>query len=262
MGLGSIDKYSKEANGFKVEESSRWAKRFKEANRRLESLKDEIAERKISDLDLYLQKKNSELEVSKLTMKTVHANKINSVYQIEMENWYKIVSKASEIIQGNFLLLRSTGELDSEMLEKLQTLAKLLQGQRNVKFADDDQSVLEADGGASGINVEHPERETLQNIMNLTDFSPNDSPVSNKKRNIEEDCNNDLLSSLKKQKSSAEDPFIRPKALKSINFDQQITNNSNGTSGTSDMNITFNLAGASGSKATSVASSSSLSRRN
>lgn len=233
----------------KTEESSQWEKRFKEAYRCLKNLKHEIAEKKlIVVLDIYLQKKNADLEISKLLVKIAHVNKINSVYQAEVENLYKIVLKASEVVQENFLLLRSTGELDSEMLDKLQILGKLLQGQRSVKFA-----FVPVDASA-GLNPDPTEITPLQNMMNLSDWSEADdatlSPLSSKKRNNDDDKEEMKTTDSKRAKHSTETgeySFLRPKAVKSINFDQ-VTSMSKNASGMGALNVTFDLAGAEASK--------------
>lgn len=249
----SIDKYSKEVLRIKTEESSRWAKRFKESNRCLENLKEEIAEKNLSvALDIYLQKKNGDLEISKLMMKMAHVSKINNVYQTELENWCKIVLKASEIIQENFLILRSVGELDSEMQEKLQMLGKLLQGQRNVKFADDEQIISGPILASTGSNSDVHEIAGLQNMMNLTDCSGGDdvmiSPLSAKKRINNNEMDESEGNSKKAKNSAADDyPFIKPKALKSINFDQPVSIPKIAIEKVTDMNTTFDLAGPGGS---------------
>ena len=184
----------------------------------------------LNALEVYLQKKSADLENSKLQMKTAHVNKINSVYQNETENWNKVMIESAGIIQQNFLLLRSMGELDNSMLDKLQHLLKLLQGERSVKFAEVTDSL------------------NIHNIMNLTDCGNEEvqqSPVSSKKR-LNDD--NDLENESKKSKNlevCEEFQFLRPKALKSINFDSAPAPNVE-----TGMNITFdlNVAGPSGSK--------------
>lgn len=179
----------------------------------------------------YLEKKQADLEISKLQLKEAHVNKLNQIYQVETENWSKIVMAASEIIQDNFLLLRSLGEIDKDTLEKLQLLAKMLQGQRNVKFADDGPMVVVTE------IIDSPEL----NIMNLSDCSSDDTaqtPVSAKKRFIDDELENGS----KKLKSSSEDfQFVRPKAMKSIDFN---TASSSRTVNANDLNITFDLNGA------------------
>lgn len=216
----------------------RWGKRFKDANRCLDILKDEIAEQSLNSvLDEYLQKKNTELENSKLVMKSAHINKINTVYQMEMDNWNKISLKASEIVQDNFLLLRSMGELDNEMLEKLQSLVKLLQGQRNVKFAEDEPTT-NSNPDATGCLSYH--------ISDLSDYASDEvvqSPLSVKKRcNEESELENE--SKKTKNSSTSDFQFLRPKALKSINFGSLSTMPTPMNTEPSDdhnLNITFDL---------------------
>lgn len=184
----------------------------------------------LNALEVYLQKKSADLENSKLQMKTAHVNKINSVYQNETENWNKVMVEAAGIIQQNFLLLRSMGELDNSMLDKLQHLGKLLQGERSVKFAEATDSL------------------NINNIMNLTDCGNEEvqqSPMSAKKRLNDDD---ELENESKKSKNlevSEDFQFLRPKALKSINFGNAPVPNVD-----TEMNVTFdlNVAGPSGSK--------------
>lgn len=235
----SIEKYSKEASRIRNEDSSRWIKRFKEAGRDLDILKREIAEQGMSTaLDVYLQKKTVELENAKLHLKTVHVHKINSVYQNELDNWNKVVIQAAEIIQQNFLLLRSMGELDNGMLDKLQRLGKLLQGERSVKFVE-----MDAPNSAEANDCLN-----IQNIMHLTDYMHDEShhsPISAKKRlNEDEKLENEAKKS-KNEVSGENFQFLRPKALKSINFGSAPLVNTD-----HDMNVTFDLnaPGPSGSK--------------
>ena len=189
-------------------------------------------------------------------MKTAHVNKINNVYQTEIENLSKIVLKASEIIQQNFLLLRSTDMLDKEMLENLQILGKLLHGQRNVKFADDEHLDTETANILNEISPDAPEGINMHIMMDLTDCLEGDgimpSPPSNKKRsNDEVDDAYELENGTKKIKSLSalgEFPFLRPKALKSIKFDQPTSKTSIASEMNTDMNVTFDLAGTAVSK--------------
>lgn len=202
----------------------------------MDNLKREIADQGMSGaLDIYLQKKTADLENSKLLMKTAHVNKINNVYQNEMENTNKVVMKAAEILQHDFLLLRSMGELDNGMIEQLQGLGKLLQGERSVKFAESEVPTA----------PEATECLTFHNIMNLTDCASDEvhqSPMSAKKRLNSDDDDFENESKKSKNLAAGEDfQFLRPKALKSINF---------GASSSSDMNVTYdmNVAGPSGTK--------------
>lgn len=237
----SIDKYGKEAARIKNEDMTRWVKRFKEANKALDHLKKEIEGHDLAPaLELYVQKKNVDMDNSKMMMKNGHVNKINSVYQLEMENWNRIVVKASQIIQENYLLLRATGSLDNDMLEKLQTLVRLLQGQRQVKFADDE--TASSNENHSQLS-DGSECTTFQNILNLTDYADNfhSSPSSASKKRvidgIEEIDTYGIEPKRSKNSTMADFAFVRPKALKSINFNAPPSNSEeNG-----DLNVTFDL---------------------
>ncbi|CRK99415.1 CLUMA_CG012568, isoform A [Clunio marinus] len=230
----SIDKYNKEVSRIRHEDSSIWSLRFKEANRSLENLKLEV-NNLISNqsLGFYLKAKETELENSKLQLKVSHVNKMNSIYQLEMENWNKVVFQAAEIIQENFLLLRSMGELDNAMLERLQAVGKLLQGQRSVKFSDDE--------AMNSTNQESTETNLLLLNSHITyladlDYVAN-SPMSGKKRgheDFEKEC------ATKKVKSSEDFVFIKPKALKSINFDSTSLLKAE-VADKRDLNTTFDL---------------------
>lgn len=235
----SIDKYGKQAARIKTVDMSRWVKRFKEANRGLDSLKKEIKELSMDEsLDMYLQKKNTDLEISKTIMKANHVNKINIMYQAEMDNLKKVMLLSSEIMQENYLLMRASGELDKPMKEKLHLLVKLLQGQRNVTFADDDTAtnttvVITEEESSSSSSPEHEDNNdciTFQNIMNLSDYSDDiHSPsglYSKKRTNNVAAVEDDEIVGIETKKSKnnantetmAEFTFVRPKAMKGINF--------------------------------------------
>lgn len=233
----SIDKYAKQAARIKNDDMSRWVKRFKEANRGLDSLKKEVKDQNMEDsLNLYMQKKNTELEISKTIMKANHVNKINNMYQAEMDNLKKVMVMSSEIMQDNYLLMRASGELDKSMKEKLHLLVKLLQGQRNVKFADDETAtnstfVSTEESPSPSSSPEHQDNNdciTFQNIMNLSDYA-DDMPCSSgllKRANnvIDEEDDEIVAIETKKSKNSssaeamADFTFVRPKAMKAINF--------------------------------------------
>lgn len=232
----SIDKYKKEVSRIRTEESSRWAKRFKEAKGALDSLKEEILEKGMqADLEHYIQQKDVELENSKLLLKTMHVDKVNNVYQMELENSNKSLLIAIEIVQGNYLLLRSMGELDNSMEEKLQGLLKALQGQRNVKFAEEETADV------AQASSTHPESvDPLHQIVEPIDLSDDESSVSATKRRPSND--DDLQNDSKKSKNSLaprdDFQFLRPKAVKSINFDAV---KAGGSLSNHDLNTTFDL---------------------
>lgn len=232
----SIEKYSKEASRIKHDELARWSKRFKDSHKACHMLRGEILadDSLTSSLLAYLEKKRTEVEISKVKLKSAHVNKINAVYQLEVANFNNIILEAAELLQENYLVLRSCGALDNKMTEKLNHLEKLMQGQRNVKFTDNEEPAV--------ANSEAAEAQ-LGQYLNLTDFD-HDAMAANaqRKRINEEDENDSMLETdLKKSKnSSARDDFqfARPSAMKSINF---------GTSSMStnhNMNQTFEMEGA------------------
>lgn len=210
----------------KTDDQVRWVKRFKEAHRALESLKKDVGE--MPTIKIYLQKKDTELENAKLQMKAAHVNKINQVYQVEMENWHKILLSSMEIIQDNFLILRSLDEVDPSLADKLASLAKLLTGQRTVKFAED------------GAEANPDVCLTVNNLLDTSDENPALSPQQLKKRSNDE-C--ELENDPKKSKNSSaieNFQFLQPKAMKSINFDA-VASTSNSLTQDTDMNVTFEM---------------------
>lgn len=239
----SIDKYSKEITRIRNDDQIRWTKRFKDASRAVDSLKREIDEQDLSSiLEIFLNKKATDIENSKLLMKSAHVNKINSAFQIELERWNEIAMKSSEILQDNFLVLRSLGELDNGMIGKMQTLSKMLSGQRNVKFAEEEEFAAPLT-----LNPEETENLALKNILDLSDDLLQ-SPVSVKKRTRDD---NEIESESKKSKNSEAFQFLRPKALKSINFDGATTSGEDPKIDR-DLNITFDLEDVKSSKALPV----------
>ena len=193
--------------------------------RALECLRTEIREANLyNELETYLEKKHAEAENAKLIMKIEHMNKVNNEYKVETENLTNIVTKACEVIQENYLLLRSMGELDNATLDKFQKIMKLLQGQRSVKFAEDD------------ITLNHISTEdnlTFQHLdlshCNEENHLQSPSVMSRKRVNGGDEVE---LGDFETKKSKNDDLFVKPKALKSINFDIVKP---------SDMNSTFDV---------------------
>ena len=189
-------------------------------------------------LRIYMQKKDSDLENSKLAMKTSHVNKINGIYQVETDSLHKIILKGMEIVKENNLLLRSYEAVDKNLAEKYKVLNRLLNNQRHVKFADEESYAM------SSNEVESPDGLAYGNIMNLTDYSQDevtDSPVqAAKKRGINED---DFDNDLKKSKNSVaplEDfQFSQPKSVKNLNFGSVHSSDVDSDLG---LNTTYDLA--------------------
>lgn len=223
----SIEKFTKEVTRIKEEDEMRWSQRLKESIRSLELLKKEIADQGLSEeLRDYMGKMEVEVDNAKLLMKMDHSKRILDVMQQETENYTKCLQMAAEIIQDNYLLLRSTGELDNSMIEKLQALGKLLQGQRSVKFLADEPQLA-----TRHIN---PACMTLlsDDILHIS------SPA--RKRGFE--CDNADGDSKKAKGSNEDFLFLRPTALKSINFESiSSMKAASGFTEENGLNETFNL---------------------
>lgn len=183
------------------------------------------------DLEEYLKNKEQEVENDKLQLKLDHMSKINNEYKIESEISSNIMINACEIIQEDFLLIRSLGELDNGTLDKYQKLVKMLQGQRSVKFADDENNVT------TNITDENftflPLNTTAEDDHNLLE-SP--TMATKKRQNTSELADDDAT---KKPKNDF--AFVRPKAMKSINFEKLTQPVLQPQSEKFDMNATFNL---------------------
>ncbi|XP_070498276.1 kinesin-like protein KIF18A [Chironomus tepperi] len=245
----TIDKFSKEISR-KNEDLAKWTKRFSDIMRGLECLKAEIREANLyNELETYLEKKHAEAENAKLVMKIDHMNKVNNEYKVETENLTNIVTKACEVIQENYLLLRSMGELDNATLDKFQKIVKLLQGQRSVKFAEDD-ITLNHIGTEDNLTFQHLD---LSHCNENHLQSP--SVMSRKRMNGEEV---EVEDDFETKKLKNDDYFVKPKALKAINFGN---NNSNDMNATFDMDIQplKNLPGPSRNRVPMTSSSTSAS---
>jgi hypothetical protein len=192
----------------------------------LDNLKNEIKNAGLEQqLTIYMQKKEAEVENDKLMLKIEHMNKINHEYKIETEIMSNITVNACDVIQDDYLLLRSLKELDNDTLGKYQKLVKMLQGQRSVKFADDEinltTNITEEKFSFLPLNA-------AENGDGDNDHHCLESPTMvSRKRAVDSDNNNDHVIDSKKSKNDF--AFAQPKALKSIDF------------GANDMNATFNL---------------------
>lgn len=193
----------------------------------MDNLKNEIKDAGWErQLAVYLQKKEAEVENDKLCLKIEHMNKINNEYKIETEIMSNITANACEVIQDNYLLLRSLKELDNDTLDKYQKLVKMLQGQRSVKFADDENNlttnITDEKFSFLPLNTEF----STENNECGDDHHFLESPTMvSRKRVIDSNVNDNNDS----KKSKNDFTFVPPKALKSINFESL------------DPNATFNL---------------------
>lgn len=185
-------------------------------------MKSEIKEANMEGLlNSYIERKEAEDENNKLQMKIMHVNKFNSEYHTETDLMMSIITKACEVIQDNYLLLRSLKELDNETLGNFQKLVKMLQGQRSVKFAEDDITMT---NNQENYDLSFQPLDFVNDVMLLK------SPVSVTKKRI----NGNDADDNQAKKSKNDFNFARPKAMKSISFDTQ-PQTSHG------MNATFNL---------------------
>lgn len=184
----------------------------------IESLRREINEKNSSALSDYLRLKDIELENLKLNVKIAHVNKVNGICQHENDGWLKIASQSSTIIQENYLLLRSSGDLDNGMKDKLTNLLKLIQGERNVKFLDETS----------------PPVDIFE--LNLCDWREDMGKTPQSARKRANDLSESVESEAKKSKrSSSSNQFLRPKAVKAINFAATKSENE----AAHDLNVTF-----------------------
>lgn len=147
--------------------------------------------------------KDTEMENLKLKMKNEHLNKVNGLCQTENGCLNKIIIQSSTIIQENYLILRSSGDLDNAMKDKLTSLLKMIQGERNVKFFDEN-----ATSEMFELNIgEWKEQNDVGR-----------SPMSAKKRAMEDSNENHDKDAKKSKRAVESHEFLRPKAVKSINF--------------------------------------------
>ncbi|EDS43321.1 kinesin heavy chain [Culex quinquefasciatus] len=190
----SIDRYGKQVARQK-EEMNRWAKRYRDALRSVEALRSESH------------------------LKKSHMMKINIIYIDENRQCEKIMQLSAEIIQQNYLLLRSMGRLDNVMLEKMERLVKLDHCQRGVKFTDDDdQGELMKE-----VNITDTSIEEITNLSDCYDGGADDMEMDcGVKRLKDDDGESEPEHDFKKHKYEANmAEFKKPKALRPLNFKPQ-----------------------------------------
>ncbi|XP_058462733.1 kinesin-like protein KIF18A [Malaya genurostris] len=214
----SIERYGKQVARQK-DELNRWAKRYKEALKSLESLRIEVRSSELSDiLQYYITAKHHELDAAKSYLKKSHVMKINLIYIDENRQWEKITRLSGDIIQQNYLLLRSMDRLDNVSLEKMEKLVRLDHCQRGVKFSDDDdQGELFKEANITDTNID--------DIANLSDYADGyedeETDLGVKRLKTEEDpMDNETVSkNLKNEVNLVE--FKKPRALHPLNFKAQ-----------------------------------------
>lgn len=198
----------------------------------IEGLRREVNEKNLPALSDYLRLKDIELENLKLNVKISHVNKVNGICQHENDGWIKIAAQASTIIQENYLLLRSSGDLDNGMKDKLTQLLKMIQGERNVKFLDESSS---------------PPVDIFE--LNLCDWRDDMGKTPQSQRKRANDLSDSVESSSKKSKrSSSSNQFLRPKAVKSINFAGALQPPTSDVNAQHDLNVTFDAGSSTSTK--------------
>uniref|UniRef100_A0A182PIW1 Kinesin motor domain-containing protein n=1 Tax=Anopheles epiroticus TaxID=199890 RepID=A0A182PIW1_9DIPT len=134
----SIDRCSKQVASQQADKS-RWQERFRHALRNRNVLREEILQSELAIvLKGYLKGKDAEIETAKSTLCKEHVLQMSFTYYQENKLLQNIMMLSGDIIQQNYLLLRSMDRLDNVMLDKLKRLVKLNQRQRGVTFFDDD----------------------------------------------------------------------------------------------------------------------------
>ncbi|XP_053674784.1 kinesin-like protein KIF18A [Anopheles nili] len=159
----SIDRCGKQVANQQVDKS-RWLERYRQAQRSRNAIREEVLQTELATiLKGYLSGKDAEIDAVKSSLWKDHVLQISFTYDQENKLWQKIMLLSGDIIQQNYLLLRSMDRLDNVTLDKLRRLVKLNQRQRGVTFFDDEcqQERDEADLG----------RSTIDDIANLSDCS-------------------------------------------------------------------------------------------
>lgn len=214
----SIDRYNKQVSRQK-DEMNRWAKRYKDALKSLEILREEVRSSDLAILlEFYVRSKDYELESNKSHYKKNHVMKINMIYSDENKQLEKITTLSAEIVQQDYLLLRSLNRLDNVTLEKMEQMARLDIYTRGVRFTDDGEHCELM----KEVNITDT---SIEEITNLSDCAEN--PVM--EVDMETDCGvkrlneDDGSESESEHKKAKEDhnkqlEFKRPKALRPLNL--------------------------------------------
>uniref|UniRef100_A0A182QTQ7 Kinesin motor domain-containing protein n=1 Tax=Anopheles farauti TaxID=69004 RepID=A0A182QTQ7_9DIPT len=157
----SIDRCSKQVTNQQADKS-RWQERYRQSLRIRNALREEVMQTELATvLKNYLGGKDAEIEAIRSTVWKEHVLQVSFMYDQENKLWQNIMLLSGDIIQQNYLLLRSMDRLDNVTLEKLKRLVKLNQRQRGVTFVDDEQN-------RSDIELSS---DSIDDIANLSDCS-------------------------------------------------------------------------------------------
>uniref|UniRef100_A0AAG5DAE3 Kinesin motor domain-containing protein n=1 Tax=Anopheles atroparvus TaxID=41427 RepID=A0AAG5DAE3_ANOAO len=134
----SIDRCGKQVAS-QQGEKNRWLERLQQAQRNRNTIRQEALQSDLSSvLKGYLSGKDAEIAAAKAALSKDHVLQISFTYSQENKLWHNIMELSGEIIQNNYLLLRSMDRVDNVVLEKLKRLVKLNHRQRGVTFVDDE----------------------------------------------------------------------------------------------------------------------------
>lgn len=215
----SIDRYHKQITRQK-DEMNRWAQRYKDALKTVNALRAEVKSSDLSTLlGYYLQAKEHEMESSKSHYKKTHVMKINVIYAEENKQQEKIIKLSADIVQQDYLLLRSLGKLDNVTLEKMEQLARLDVYSRGVKFSDDgDHSELLKESNITDTNIDE-----INDFHECSDLPGNGAGYGSEKiagvKRVIDDNESDSEYGRKQPKNEQKPiEFKKPKALRPLNL--------------------------------------------
>lgn len=165
---------------------------------------------------MYVERKDSDLQQNRIKLKFAHMSKINSIYNTEFDHWKEMANTGFALLNQLYLLIRSTGKADKEMHEQISQLYKLCRGrQKVVKFLEDEVHTNKENADLS-----------FGTMGSITDSPP--PPVKSasaaKKRpnsDTETTSRNGSINKMPKIVANGSKKFInfvKPKAVKSINF--------------------------------------------
>lgn len=199
---------------------NRWAKRYRDAEKALSMLKQEIDSSSPDlALSLYVQRKDSDLLQNKIKLKFAHMQKINSIYNLEFDHWKEMTNTGFALLNQLYLLIRSDGKADKEMQDQISKVYKLCHGrQKVVKFLEDEVQTT---------NDKENADLSFGTMTSITDSpvktSTMERPSTGKKRpNSDNESRNGNGNKMPKIGSNGNKKpfttFVKPKAVKSINF--------------------------------------------
>nr|XP_019536799.2 kinesin-like protein KIF18A isoform X1 [Aedes albopictus] len=213
----SIDRYNKQVTRQK-DEMNRWAKRYKDAIKSLEALREEIRASDLATLlGFYVRAKDYEIDANKSNYKKNHVMKINMIYTDENKQLEKIMALSAEIVQQDYLLLRSMGRLDNVTLEKMEQMARLDIYTRGVRFTDDD----DHNELMKEVNITDTSFDEITNLSDCADFpAPSDmeADCGVKRLNDEDESESENERKKAKEDHNKQLEFKRPKALRPLNL--------------------------------------------